>query len=184
MIETIGTTTVGIAPISPLPGESRREAERRTAIGLLRALLDDDSAAFVHRQSGAPMIACHPEIYVSVSHSRGYAAVAIDRCRRIGIDIEETSRETQLNRVAERFLSKTELEWYSTRPGGLLEAWTMKESLYKLAEGASAADFRANIHLPHPDLSNAAEVAQNQFFIIFSAMHGDFRLTVAAEHAQ
>lgn len=93
-----------------------------------------------HRNSGAPYLAAHPELHISVSHSRRLAALAVSR-HPVGIDVEEW--RDNLPRVLPRVLSDTELAAWSDHP---LEAWTAKESLYKIA-GIPGADFAADLHI-------------------------------------
>lgn len=65
---------------------------------------------------------------VSISHCRAGVAVAFDEFRTVGVDIE--TLRPQLQRVKTRFLSQAQLETMVT-PAQLLEAWTIKEALYK-----------------------------------------------------
>ncbi|MBR3831669.1 MAG: 4'-phosphopantetheinyl transferase superfamily protein [Muribaculaceae bacterium] len=97
-----------------------------------------EKAILCHSDIGAPYIKgnnCH----ISISHSSNQIALAINRNSPIGIDLENW-RE-QLLKVKSRFLSNKEMKVYST-PQLMLKAWTMKESLYKVAEspGISLVD--------------------------------------------
>lgn len=148
-----GTTTVAIAPIEAAAGETRREAERRTALMLMRKLTRLSRAYIAHYRWGEPCIAQKPllpwgkvrfrkDIGISISHSRRLAAVAIDYTRPIGIDIEEP--RAQLFNVASRFLSVDErslLGFQSvecdTRPGSFTifydpDAHSRTDLLYQL----------------------------------------------------
>lgn len=83
-----------------------------------------------HDANGAPYIdgeKCH----ISISHCATHVALAVNYNHRIGIDIENW-RE-QLNKVRNRFLSPNEQETINT-PQLLLQAWTAKEALYKVAQ--------------------------------------------------
>lgn len=82
----------------------------------------------VHDPDGAPELV-GSDMHISISHSRGYAAVALHPSQRIGVDIEEP-RPEQLARVAKRFLSAAEAPVWSA---DLLAAWTIKEAVYKAA---------------------------------------------------
>lgn len=151
---TFDSTIVAIAPIEPLEGEARRDAERRTALELVRRLTGQADATIGHTAWGAPFIEQYPDISLSVSHSRRLAAVAIDPTRPIGLDIEEP-RE-QLHRVASRFLAADELailESITDREAltfELVQAWTIKEALVKIS-GENVPDLRRDLRaLPHP----------------------------------
>ncbi|MDE6309528.1 MAG: 4'-phosphopantetheinyl transferase superfamily protein [Muribaculaceae bacterium] len=115
------------APIEPHPGESRRDAERRTVASLLSAHYGHP-VTVEHDDIGAPRIArCRD--YISISHCRDMAVVAIAN-EPIGVDVE-TWRE-QLPRIADKFLTQAEQQAIGTDHELLLRAWTTKEAVYKL----------------------------------------------------
>ena len=139
-----GSTCVALAPIHINGGESARDAARKAVMEALHSIPGCRGALIEHNKVGAPFIP-DKELYISVSHSRLTAAVAVDASAPVGIDIEEP-RYRQLCRVAPRVLSEAELAVCDT-PAQLLEAWTMKEALYK-AVGGTAPDFIRDIRLP------------------------------------
>lgn len=145
----LGSTTIKIATISD--GDTRRSAERAATLAILADMAPDCS--LTHLPNGAPRL-CPDTAHISISHSRHLAAVALDPTRIIGIDIEE-ARPEQLQKVAARVLSEEELAEYAD---SLLQAWTLKEALYKCA-GVDGADFRRDIHLPIGHIKNKATVA-------------------------
>ncbi|MDE5595873.1 MAG: 4'-phosphopantetheinyl transferase superfamily protein [Muribaculaceae bacterium] len=155
MIETrsFGDITLMITRVERLEGDSRADAEHRA----VRRLVDHafgQHAQIDHHPSGAPYIIGSP-ISISISHSRTHAAIAFSASHTVGVDIEE--QRQQLARVAPRVLSEAELRDYST-PDLLLQAWTLKEALYKAAL-TPALDFRKDISLPLPPAASAATVA-------------------------
>lgn len=131
MIITAGTTRIAIGKITPLSGESRRDAERRTVEKIVAGMIGPEYIV-AHRPDGSPYIQ-GSDIHISISHSRLMAAVALDPARPVGVDIEE-SRPEQLSRVATRYLTDVELEQYRD---DLLRAWTRKEARYKYLTSAS-----------------------------------------------
>lgn len=145
---------------------------REAVMNILRRHFGGD-VVLDHYSSGAPFIAGF-EGCVSISHSRHHVAVAIG-CPRtaVGIDIEETDRYGQLHRVRSRFLSASEL----SRAGiDLLEAWTIKEAVYKaaLTPGLALAD----IVLPEPS-GNGLSVAAGHFFSVSVNRCDEFAMSVA-----
>ena len=136
-----GTTTVALAPIVAAPGMSRRCAERAAVDAILERLVP--GASLGHTAAGAPVLE-GSRLHISISHSARTAAVAIDPARRIGIDIEGLGRGRQIERVASRVLSAGELERYA---GRLIEAWTLKEALYKISDDPGV-DWRASLPIP------------------------------------
>lgn len=124
-------------------------------------------ATLQHDANGAPHIDgenCH----ISISHCATHVALAVNRNHRIGIDIENW-RE-QLNNVRSRFLSPSEQQRINT-PQQLLQAWTAKEALYKVAQtpGISLAD---DITLPTPN-NPYAQVATTTETSLFTITHID-----------
>ncbi|MDE6311675.1 MAG: 4'-phosphopantetheinyl transferase superfamily protein [Muribaculaceae bacterium] len=133
--------------IPETPGE-RQERSRGAVMALLRYAFGPD-IVLEHREDGAPFLPGYPDVYISISHSRHYAAVATAPYA-VGVDIEEP-RE-QLRRVAPRVLSDRELAMCTELPQ-LLRAWTIKEALYKLHPGREACDFRNNIRIAPPTVT-------------------------------
>lgn len=114
-----------------------------------------------HDENGAPFIAgCDKRI--SISHSKNYAGIAVSQ-HRVGVDVEEP--RAQLRRVAERVLSVTELSYYGRSDALLLEAWTLKEALYKAAS-IPGLDFRRDIVLPLDGNRNTAVVKGEKYDIV------------------
>ncbi len=110
---------VTIAPILTTRGE--------TVAGLIRSGVGPE-VTYTHAPDGSPLL-CGSALHISISHSRHLAAIALHPELRPGVDIEEP-RPGQLERVARKFLSESELQLWRHR---LLEAWTCKEAVYKAA---------------------------------------------------
>lgn len=112
-----------------------------------------NNATIDHDINGAPILV-GVKRFISISHSATEIAIAINPDYRIGIDIE-TWRD-QLIKVKERFLSQKEIVHYAS-PQLMLQAWTIKEALYKVAQspGISLAD---DIVLPIEKKNNIAKV--------------------------
>lgn len=100
----------------------------RSAVDRLVARAAGPNVRIIHDPDGAPLLVGSP-LNISISHSRHFAAVAVDPDRRIGIDIEEPRME-QLQRVISKFLTPDEIPEWSDR---LLQAWTCKEAVFKAA---------------------------------------------------
>lgn len=134
--------------LAPVPeGEQPRHERERAAVGEMVRGLFGEEAVIAHDEWGAPCLEGRQES-ISVSHSRTTAAIAIDRLgRAVGIDIE--GERPQLQRVAPRVLSETEMAAYGASLRTLARAWTLKEAAYKCA-GIPGLDFRRDISLPLP----------------------------------
>ncbi len=160
----LGSVKLALSPIAP--AADKRSAERLAAHKLLAQLLGLEQVEIGHNADGAPFIV-GSTLKVSISHSRDIAAVAVAP-DALGIDIEQ-ARPEQLKRIAARVLSAEELIVYSDR---LLQAWTLKEALYKASTNADA-DFRSDINLPLAEGQNKTTVAASNgatecFDILFS----------------
>ena len=72
----------------------------------------------------------------NVSHAGRWCVVATDDTRRVGIDIEDTTREVEIGAVAGRVCSSYELDSFSglapdEQRGRFFELWTAKEAVLK-----------------------------------------------------
>lgn len=124
----IDTTTIALLAIPDGSGGTHREREREAVREIIRRVLGE-GVEIVHDRYGAPRVNVS-SVNISVSHSFTAAAVAFDSVRPVGIDIERW--RPQLRRVAERFLTESELAREVT-DDCLLRAWTAKEATYKVA---------------------------------------------------
>lgn len=117
-----------IASIAP-DAATKREGERAGALHLLREMFGDPSVNIGHDPNGAPYLS-NKNIFISVSHSGDMVAVAASTDVPIGIDIQTPS--PKLRRVASKFLSVADKVDISDDLA-LLQAWTIKEAVYKAA---------------------------------------------------
>ena len=121
------------------PGETPRQAERRNVQQLLNAMMGGGGTSdFVvgHEQSGKPFVAVRtpaagdvslPGWRVSISHTRGFAAVLLSARELVGVDIER--RSDRVERIAPRFIRPDEAAGDTDRK---LLLWSAKETVYKL----------------------------------------------------
>lgn len=159
---SIDSTDVYIAPISPgsevnllstatpmalaaVDGVElvRRRCELLATWALAEAVFGP-GVVIGHNALGAPFIVgC--ENHISISHCIDCVVIAANRKCVIGVDAEVW--RPQLLRVRERFLTPDEAALPMSKEA-LLQAWTIKEAVYKAAmmPGLSLQD----IHLPQP----------------------------------
>lgn len=153
---------------------SQADAQKK-AVSRLLSHLFGQGVELCHRPDGSPFLeGCEREI--SISHCRGYAALAAGSRKRIGVDIE-TPRAT-LRRVIPKFLSSEE-SVRITADDDLLRAWTVKEALYKAA-GVPGVDFANDVTLPVGDGSVGSVNAVS--FNVASVTLGQACLSVAVKH--
>lgn len=109
-----------------------------------------------HNADGKPFL---PEpINISITHTKGYAAVALSQSMTVAIDMEY--RSDRVRRIASRFLRPDEMP-LSTE--AMLLCWCAKETLYKLhsADKLSFSDMRVSALPEHDGLSSGKVIAEN-----------------------
>ncbi|MFH9348335.1 4'-phosphopantetheinyl transferase family protein [Kitasatospora sp. NPDC017646] len=83
---------------------------------------------------GKPYLPDHPEVQVSLSHTRGVVAAGAGR-QPVGVDVELATRGGSLGAVARRVLAPAELALVEAAPEpdrAFLRQWVRKESLIKI----------------------------------------------------
>ena len=79
---------------------------------------------------GSPYI--EDEKFISISHSKGVAALAVNEFHKIGLDIE--TPRNKILQLMDKFLSEQEKNNFDiTNPKEVTKLWSVKESFYKLA---------------------------------------------------
>ena len=127
--------------------ESRR-AEWLAVRLIIKELFGTDCEVAYH-STGRPYLK-NSNVHISISHTRGYAAVAYHCVAPIGMDIEYIS--PRVERIADRFTSQEEssyIEQYdaSDRQKCHLINWSAKEALYKLFDSPDMADFKGAFNI-------------------------------------
>jgi len=89
----------------------------------------DDRGAF-------PVLAQHPTLHASISHSANRIGVIVNQGARIGLDIEQARRSRNLRALAQRALSAAEIDALRQLDGEALtqafyRIWTWREAAYK-----------------------------------------------------
>ena len=124
--------------LAMLPDEEsiRTEAESRfgsasrilewTAVRVLLYDLLDRQVPILYHDNGAPYLPEYEHLDISISHTRGYVAVALAEQGEIGIDIEQISAKVE--RVRNRFVRDDEV---ADTLEQLLLHWSAKETAFK-----------------------------------------------------
>ena len=121
-----------------------RNADRWEYLGARRALrillaehlgVREDQMRFLKRENGKPYLESG-SLFFNVSHSKGWAAIAITREGEVGVDLEETSRILSFSELASQFFSRAEGEiFFSLSENKQRELfyrlWTRKEAFLK-----------------------------------------------------
>ncbi|MBR3756970.1 MAG: 4'-phosphopantetheinyl transferase superfamily protein [Bacteroidaceae bacterium] len=113
--------------------------------------------------SGRPYLE-DDERHISISHTRGYAAVALHEDYPIGLDIEQ--RTDKVCRVKDKFLSHEEklfLPSEKKNVEALLIIWTAKEALFKLVD-REGIDFGNHFHVLPFDVEEEGSLVAHETF--------------------
>lgn len=135
-----------VADLETLHGSQRRKEWLSTRV-LLQQMLNQPARISYH-ENGAPYLKDNP-LHISISHTKGYAAVLLQTCPNAGIDLEY--RSDRILKIRSRFISPEEEKNIDPahETDSLLLHWCAKEALFKMI-GCSEVDFTKHLHvLPH-----------------------------------
>jgi len=118
--------------------------------GLLRIILGryleipPEKVGFTYNAFGKPAIGNNPEeIRFNLSHCRGLALIAVTRRAEIGVDVERTHNDVEIERISEGLFSEVERDTLRSlapkaRTQAFFNCWTRKEAYLKArGEGLS-----------------------------------------------
>jgi 4'-phosphopantetheinyl transferase len=179
--------------ISLLPHNSRyyeaishfKAPTRRLEYLSVRALLFrmlNEEKTISHRENGKPYLDDN-SYHISISHTRGYAAVIISKQHEVGIDIEQFGRRVE--KVASHYMRSDEIPqpYEGDCIWSLLLHWSAKEVMYKCMD-ATDVDFIRHLRIapftPLPSGEfNAQEFRSSQcrIFHIQYQLHPEYVMT-------
>ncbi len=146
----------------------------RILIKLLAAQFDINFEGIVKDEHGKPSL-INSKCEISLSHSYPYVAAIIDKTQDVGIDIEQPKEK--LNKIAHRFLAKSELEFIKNDTIMLCKAWCAKETLYKIY-GKRGLIFSENLLLETYDHAPTGTITGNIIVNGSTKKHNlEFRVT-------
>ena len=119
------------------------------AVRLLVKELFGPEAEVAYHPTGRPYLK-NSTTHISISHTKGFAAVAYHHEAPVGVDIEYLS--SRVERIALRFTTRDEASYIdrhdeSVRQMYHLINWSAKETLYKLFDSPSMAEFKEVFHI-------------------------------------
>ncbi|MDL2223647.1 4'-phosphopantetheinyl transferase superfamily protein [Bacteroidales bacterium OttesenSCG-928-M11] len=122
-----------------------RKQEWLTVRLLLKELLSGEEKEIHYHPSGQPYFADN-SYFLSISHTKGYVAVILNKHHPVAIDIENIS--PRIEKIQERFLSEREKENLSkeNRLNHLLLHWAAKECLFKIL-GEEGVEYKSHLHI-------------------------------------
>lgn len=145
-----------IVVVAPTPGLSDAQA-RSAVLGRAAAVLrvPPGDLWVDHDDRGRPRLSgLGRGAHISLSHGRGFAAVAMTRAGPVGVDVEAV-RPLPALRLARRWFTSEEAAWLHAlpecrRPAAYFWLWTHKEAMGK-ALGTGLADGGLSRPAPLPD---------------------------------
>ncbi|WP_108822947.1 4'-phosphopantetheinyl transferase family protein [Dysgonomonas sp. Marseille-P4361] len=97
---------------------------------LLKELIGEEKEVY-YTNSGKPFL-MDKSFHISVSHTKGYVAVAVNKEKEIGLDIEQISEK--IKRVQSRIVSDKEYIDPQNEFIHLLLHWSAKEAMFKFID--------------------------------------------------
>jgi len=114
------------------------------AVRMLLKHLVNEEVEIAYYQTGVPYLPNCP-FNISISHTKGYAAVILDEKKTLGIDIEYYS--DRVHRIKTRFMNDIELALFpDLNTEQLLVCWSAKESAFK-AMHKRVVDLQTDLHI-------------------------------------
>lgn len=140
-------------------GEKKRELEQKEVQQSILELGFDSNVQY--KENGQPYLEKHPDLFLSISHSKGWIAVYIDK-HPVGIDIE--LENPRILEGTSYFVNKRE-QVFSKNLNTLHLIWGAKEAFYKLKEG-QIDDLKNEVTLISHDLKTLQIEFQQQSFCL------------------
>ncbi len=100
-----------------------RRYELEAVYGLVNSISGKKDIVIGHNNDGKPLL---DDWFISISHTRGYAAVMMSHSKEVAVDIEYISN--RVDRIAGKFIREDEIISNTT---ARLVAWCVKETAYK-----------------------------------------------------
>ena len=115
-----------------------RKLEKLAVYSLLFMMTGDTTLRISHNEAGKPSV---NGWNISISHTKGYAAVILSKDKNVAIDIEHIS--PRVCKIADRFVRTDE---DASTLESLLLHWSAKETIYKYFSESDLHFFDMRIH--------------------------------------
>lgn len=119
-----------------------KQLERLAVRVLFKTLLSKE-VNIQYNKAGKPYLDDN-SFYISISHTKDYVAVILDKQNEVAIDIEKIS--DKVKRVRPKFVSDNEYIDSDNELIHLLLHWSAKETMYKIL-GIQGIDLKADLHI-------------------------------------
>ena len=101
-----------------------------TAVRVLLCSMMGRQIHIEYDEKGAPHLADYEGLHISISHTKGYVAIALSESLCVGIDVEQIEHNStpRVERVRSRFMRDDEMAETTI---GMLLHWSAKETAFK-----------------------------------------------------
>lgn len=116
-----------------------------TAVRVLLCSMMGRQIHIEYDEKGAPHLADYEGLHISISHTKGYVAIALSESHCVGIDVEQIEHNStpRVERVRSRFMRDDEMAETTI---GMLLHWSAKETAFK-AIGREGMDFKNELRV-------------------------------------
>ena len=162
-----------------------------TAVRVLLYTVLDRQVHISYNEQGAPLLPDYEGLHISISHTKGYVAIALSETAVVGIDVEQIERPDTSNqfndkekvprveKVRSRFMRNDE---YAETIVGMLLHWSAKETVFKVL-GREGVDFQDEMKVQPFDETQyegdfqLEDLKEDDTYIIYYKVFDDFVLT-------
>lgn len=162
-----------------------------TAVRVLLYTVLDRQVHISYNEQGAPLLPDYEGLHISISHTKGYVAIALSETAVVGIDVEQIERldtSNQFNdkekvprveKVRSRFMRNDE---YAETIVGMLLHWSAKETVFKVL-GREGVDFQDEMKVQPFDETQyegdfqLEDLKEDDTYTIYYKVFDDFVLT-------
>jgi phosphopantetheinyl transferase len=174
------------ASIPGINGEGRNVAGRILRRAITELTLDT-KVLLSRTAQGKPYLPAHPEIQISIAHSRDIGVVTLAGVP-VGVDLESSARSVSHAAIARRYFSEAESSYLSTQDDDrqrslFLDLWMARESAAKCSGVGLAGSLEGARCVWDSESVTAIETRQGRFSLTYVDLWGPWRVCVAIQGA-
>ncbi|MCR4837239.1 MAG: 4'-phosphopantetheinyl transferase superfamily protein [Bacteroidaceae bacterium] len=162
-----------------------------TAVRVLLYTVLDRQVHINYNDQGAPLLPDYEGLHISISHTKGFVAIALSESDVVGVDVEQIERLDTTNqfddkekmprveKVRSRFMGNDE---YAETIVGMLLHWSAKETVFKVL-GREGVDFHDDLKVQPFDETQYEgdlqldDLKEDDTYTIYYKVFDDFVLT-------
>ena len=162
-----------------------------TAVRVLLYTVLDRQVHINYNDQGAPLLPDYEGLHISISHTKGFVAIALSESDVVGVDVEQIERLDTTNqfddkekmprveKVRSRFMGNDE---YAETIVGMLLHWSAKETIFKVL-GREGVDFHDDLKVQPFDETQYEgdlqldDLKEDDTYTIYYKVFDDFVLT-------